>query len=231
MSECRNYRDLGNVSKAYDAVSNRSLSRRHLLSSGLECRGNETLLWASIGPPIPAEVLPFVVAPLARGRAEARRAMHSQARDCAYRRVREPLLCRPVSGPRVGAKTREPSWHGRQRPPLRRRRSAPANRAASRPSLRRAPAARRRRPTCSSDCSGDSRSGSSAPARAWRTWWCRSVGLDDGLADVAGELEALGPVTLPLDRHDHMQAMPARSLHPRLRAPTSSARRARGAPP
>jgi hypothetical protein len=38
-----NDRDLGNVSKAYDAVSNRSLSRRHLLSSGSECRGNETL--------------------------------------------------------------------------------------------------------------------------------------------------------------------------------------------
>ena len=41
--ECRNDRDLGNVSKAYDAVSDRSLSRRHLLSSGSECRGNETL--------------------------------------------------------------------------------------------------------------------------------------------------------------------------------------------
>ena len=42
MSEGREYPDLGNVSKGYNAVSNRSWSRRDLLSSGSECCGNET---------------------------------------------------------------------------------------------------------------------------------------------------------------------------------------------
>jgi hypothetical protein len=42
VSEGREYPDLGNVSKGYNAVSNRSWSRRDLLSSGSECCGNET---------------------------------------------------------------------------------------------------------------------------------------------------------------------------------------------